>query len=214
MYYQRVNVISAFVLAGGKSKRMGVDKALLALGEKTLLDRALNLAKSVADQVFIAGDPGKYGDKHPVVEDIFRGRGPLGGIHAALVQTKTEFNLMLPVDTPHIQERFLQFLLAEARGHDEVVVVPRAGGYLHPLCAIYRREFAVIAEKALLRGDNKIDALFLEVSTRVIEEEEILGLGFQPTMFHNFNTPEDWFESPSSSPPEKIGIYSESKLNS
>src|ERR1017187_850261 len=100
---------------------MGQDKALLRLCGETLLERARRLAKSVTEDVRIVGDPAKFGAYGPVVEDIYPGRGPLGGIHAALMQTQTELNLILAVDTPFIEERFLDFLVSEARNGSVVV---------------------------------------------------------------------------------------------
>lgn len=192
MYHQRVDDVTAFVLAGGNSKRMGQDKALLRLCGETLLERARRLAKSVTEDVRIVGDPAKFGAYGPVVEDIYPRRGPLGGIHAALMQTQTDLNLVLAVDTPFMEERFLDFLVSEARTGNAVVTVPRAGKYLHPLCAVYRREFVTASERALIRGQNKIDALFATVPTTVVEEEEMIRLGFRSEMFRNLNTPEEW----------------------
>ncbi|HEV7220648.1 MAG TPA: molybdenum cofactor guanylyltransferase [Terriglobales bacterium] len=192
VYYQRVNDVYAFVLAGGKSTRMGQDKAFLRLGGETLLERAQKLAKSVTENVRIVGDPAKFSVYGVVVPDMYPDRGPLGGIHAALVQTRTEFNLIMAVDTPFIEARFLDFIVSQARGGGAVVTVPRTGGYLHPLCGIYRREFAAVSEKALIREQNKIDRLFAGVQTRVIEEEEMAGMGFGAEMLRNVNTPDDW----------------------
>jgi molybdopterin-guanine dinucleotide biosynthesis protein A len=71
------------------------------------------------------------------------------------------------------------------------VVVPRGDGGWQPLCAVYHREFASVAERALLAGRNKIDRLFDEVRTRVIEQEELEGAGFSSAVFRNLNTPEE-----------------------
>lgn len=171
---------------------MGQDKAFLRLGGETLLERTEKLAKSVSEEVRIVGDPAKFGIYGVVVPDMYPDRGPLGGIHAALVQTRTEFNLIMAVDTPFIESRFLDFIISAARSSKAVVMVPRTGGYLHPLCGIYRREFAAVSEKALIREQNKIDTLFASVQTKVIEEEEMADMGFSAEMFRNVNTPDDW----------------------
>lgn len=195
MYHQRVDDVTAFVLAGGKSTRMGQDKAFLQLGETSLLERALDLAKAVTEDVRILGDPAKFTIYGTAVKDIYADRGPLGGIHAALTQTSTDFNLLIAVDTPFVEKRFLDFLISEARSSDAVVTMPWTRGYLHPLCAIYRREFAAVSEKALIRGQNKIDTLFAGVQTRVIEEQEMVHLGFDLDMFRNVNTPKEWADA-------------------
>ena len=192
MNHERTNAVAAFVLVGGKSTRMGRDKAFLRLDGETLLVRALRLAGAVAGEVRIVGEAKKFGAYGRVVEDVYRDRGPLGGIHAALLSTTTELNLMLGVDLPFVQPRFLQYLVRQAQESGAVVTVARAGGGWQPLCAVYRREFADVAEQSLRQGRNKIDALFAQVKTRVIEEEELSREGFSAEMFRNLNTPEDW----------------------
>ncbi|MFZ0818303.1 MAG: molybdenum cofactor guanylyltransferase [Candidatus Sulfotelmatobacter sp.] len=184
--------LTAFILAGGKSTRMGTDKAFVKYGGRTLLARALDLAHSITPRVFIVGNREKFAPFVPVVEDIFRDCGPLGGIHAALKTSSTELNLMLAVDTPFISTAFLQYLISQTQGVPETaVVVPRSGGRRQPLCAIYRREFADVAEIALRAGQNRIDRLFDGVQTRVLEQEELEAAGFSAFLFRNLNTPEE-----------------------
>lgn len=186
--------LTAFIVAGGKSTRMGSDKAFLPWGNGTLLSHALKLASSVTPNVRIVGDSQKFATFGTVIEDIYRDRGPLGGIHAALSSTATDLNLMLAVDLPLIESQFLQFLIERARSGDATVIVPRSGGVSQPLCAIYHREFLQVAEQSLKAGKNKIDALFTQVRTRIVEESEFTRAGFSTAMFRNLNTPEEWRE--------------------
>jgi len=171
---------------------MGTDKAFLRFGQESLLDRALRLAASVTQDIRIVGDPKKFANlSHPVIEDVYPQRGPLGGIHAAFCQTPSELNLILAVDMPLVTPAFLVYLIAQARRSAAVVTVPNAFGGFQPLCAVYRREFADLAEESLHAGKNKIDPLFVRTSTQVITEEQLLSAGFSPEMFRNLNTPED-----------------------
>jgi molybdopterin-guanine dinucleotide biosynthesis protein A len=184
--------LTVFILAGGKSTRMGADKAFVEYEGRTLLARALELARSVASSVWIVGSKEKFAAFAEVVEDVFRDCGPLGGIHAALRASPTELNVMFAVDMPFVSLDFLQYLTAQARDTpDAAVIVPRGDGRRQPLCAIYRREFSVAAERALRAGRNKIDPLFDEVRTRVIEQEELEDAGFSSAIFRNLNTPEE-----------------------
>jgi molybdenum cofactor guanylyltransferase len=182
----------AYVIAGGKSLRMGRDKAFLELGGRTLLRNALAFARVVSSEVKIVGDPQKFGEFGAVVRDIYPERGPLGGIHAALVESPSELNLMLGVDLPFLEVGFLQLLISTAKDSPALVTVPRIDGYYQPLAAVYRKEFSGLAEKALAENRNKIDALFSDISVRVVNQEEIAGNGFSSAMFRNVNTPEDW----------------------
>jgi molybdopterin-guanine dinucleotide biosynthesis protein A len=183
---------TAFILAGGKSSRMGTDKAFLELGGRTLLTRAIEMAREVTGQVRLLGDRDKFGRFGMVVEDVYSGSGPLGGIHAGLMSTITELNLMLAVDLPFIRPDFVGYLLAEAARAGAVVTVPRSGGIFQPLCAVYRKEFSEVAERALLAGKNKIGALFGEVDVRVIDDYELERAGFDSAIFRNPNTPQEW----------------------
>ena len=171
---------------------MGQDKALMQLGGRILLSYALELARAAAGSAQIVGSAEKFAAFGTVVEDIYPGQGPLAGIHAALAGTRTELNLVVAVDTPFLQPELLTYLVAQARRTTAMVVVPVAGERLQPLCAVYRRAFVEVAERSLRAGENKIDRLFDEVQTRVIEPEELKRNGFAQEMFRNLNTEQDW----------------------
>jgi len=184
--------VYAFILAGGKSTRMGADKAFALLNGRTLLARMLDATRSLTPNVRIVGDLAKYAPFAPVVEDIFPGCGPLGGIHAALRSSSTDLNVVLAVDTPFVSLTLLQFLVTRARNSPaSLVTVAQANDGLQPLCAVYRREFADSAEEALRAGRYKIDALFNPASTQIIGEEELETAGFSPLIFRNLNTPDE-----------------------
>ncbi|MGB9072774.1 MAG: molybdenum cofactor guanylyltransferase [Terriglobales bacterium] len=179
-----------FVLAGGQGSRMGTDKAFLNFGGCTLLERAIAVLGRVCD-VAIVGDPAKFSHYGTVIEDAYPGRGPLAGIHAALVHSSAELNLVLAVDMPLVSPDLLAFLFASAGSTGALVTVPHSARGFQPLCAVYRRPFAIVAEQALKAGKNKIDALFATIPIRVIEGEELASAGFSDQVFLNLNTPED-----------------------
>jgi molybdenum cofactor guanylyltransferase len=182
-------VIAAFILAGGKSTRMGTDKAFISLDGHTLLARALDCIRAVTSDVRIVGDRKKFAAFAPVVEDIFPGCGPLGGIHAALRSSTTDLNFILAVDVPFVTPALIHFLIDRAESSKSLVTVPSAGYGLQPLCAVYRREFAAVAEKALNESLYKLDTLFDPAVTQVVPEHALEDAGFPPSMFRNLNTP-------------------------
>jgi molybdopterin-guanine dinucleotide biosynthesis protein A len=206
-------MLTAFILAGGKSTRMGADKAFVELNGRTLLDRAIELAGGVADTVRLVGLRSRFAVYGDTVEDVFPERGPLGGIHAALTATTTELNLILAVDMPFVPADFLRYIVAEAERSAALVTVPclSAGveapsalvresrttqasaprSAYQPLCAVYRRQFGALAEAALRAGHNKIDRLFAPEHTRVIDAAEIATLSFTASIFDNLNTREE-----------------------
>ena len=184
--------LSAFVLAGGRSSRMGADKAFLRLDGRTLLERAIDLLHALTSEVYIVGPADKFAAFGQVIEDRYAGRGPLAGIHAALAASDSDLNLILAVDLPRVDELLLRLLVGQAEASEAMVTVPYIAGGYQPLCAVYRREFAAVAETALESGKNKIDALFSQTTTRVLEEAELSRFAFGAAMFENLNTPEDF----------------------
>ena len=196
--------ITAFILAGGKSSRMGSDKAFAMLHGATLLSRMLDLVRSVVQDVTIVGDSAKFSSFGPVVEDLFHGCGPLAGIHAALRRSPTDLNLIIAVDTPFLSTEFLQFLIEESRATSATVTIARTSDGWQPLCAVYHRAFADAAEKALRSGHYRIDALFDPATTRVIEENELRRKGFSSHLFRNLNTPEELSDAQTSPSSESL----------
>ena len=188
--------VAAFILAGGKSTRMGEDKAFVMLEGRTLLARVINSARSVTPNVRIIGDPAKFASFAPVVEDIFPGCGPLAGIHAALHDTSADLTIILAVDLPFVSPALLRFLIERAeQSPASAAIVPRVDQLWQPLCAVYRRQFAGPAESALRAGHYKIDPLFSESTTHAIEERDLQDAGLSPRLFLNVNTPQDLIDA-------------------
>ena len=187
--------LTAFILAGGKSTRMGADKAFVTLDGQTLLARALNVARSITPNVRIVGDPAKFAPFAPTVEDIFPNCGPLAGIHAALRSSQTDLNLILAVDVPFVSSALLHYLIQRARNNAATVTVAQTEGGYQPLCALYRRNFAEAAEQSLQAGRYKIDVLFTPATTQTITEKELEAAGLSPSLFRNLNTPKELSEA-------------------
>jgi molybdopterin-guanine dinucleotide biosynthesis protein A len=173
--------IAAFVLAGGKSLRIGQDKAFLPWEGQTLLERALQATQAVASRTRIVGAKAKFEAYGSVVEDVFVDRGPLGAIHAALSATDREFNLVLAVDLPFATPALLSYLIGRAHGTPCLATVPRLGGGWEPLCAVYRREFAKVAEAALQRGQNAIHPLLEDGDNQACARAGVQQTGVQET---------------------------------
>ncbi len=192
LYDRKMKLFAAFILAGGRSSRMGADKAFLELAGKPLILRAVEKAREAAADVKIVGDPRKFAAFGTVIEDVYPDRGPLGGIHAALTNSKAEWNLMLAVDLPFLPVQFLKYLLVRAESSGATVTVPSVGRYFHPLCAVYRKQFLSVTERSLSEGKNKIDQLFREVTLCTVSEDEMTANGFNSSIFRNLNTPEEW----------------------
>lgn len=141
---------SAVILAGGQSTRMGQDKAFLKLGGQSLLGRQIDaFVAAGADDILISGrrdaDYSVFGRR--VLYDQFSNVGPLAGIHTAMKGSNRPLMLVLAVDMPEVNATFLRSLLLASAA--EKGVIPRAGGHVEPLAAIYPRAAMPIIEQMI-----------------------------------------------------------------
>lgn len=150
--------IGAFILAGGKSTRMGRDKAMLVFRGKPLIAHAIENLRSLDLDPRICGSRADLVDFAPVLSDRIPGCGPLGGIEAALSITGSDLNLFLPVDLPDLPRAFLRWMMARAENSGAIATIPWWGGRPEPLCAIYHRALAGGVRRALESGQYKVMA--------------------------------------------------------
>ena len=180
---------AGFVLAGGRSSRMGRDKALLEIEGSRLICRVAEAVAVAAGSVTLVGDPEKYGALgYPVCADVFIGCGPLAGIHAALGASAADWNLLVACDMPDIEPNFLIALLEKAERSGADCVLPAGeSSRPEPLCGVYHRRTLSAIQRALESGTRKVlDGL---AGLRV-EVVPVSGQG----PFRNINTPGDWME--------------------
>jgi molybdopterin-guanine dinucleotide biosynthesis protein A len=183
--------VTGFVLAGGRSSRMGSNKALLDFAGRPLIEHAKIILEAVCGKVFILGQRSLYGRFGQCYEDVYPDCGPLGGIHAALLNSSTEFSLITAVDTPFIKAEFLDYLVAQAVNSPGMVTAPCVTGKMQPLCTVFRSGFLQIAEAALKSGKFKVEPLFPRDQTLILGEAELDRFDLAADMFENLNTPED-----------------------
>jgi molybdopterin-guanine dinucleotide biosynthesis protein A len=166
---------------------MGRDKAFLPLGGGTLAGRVASAVAAAAGSATLVGDPARYAALGwPVIADRHRGAGPLAGIHAALLATAAEWNLVLACDMPLAGPAFLRQLLETAGNCASDCLVPRLpGGRLEPLCAVYRRACAGPIGEALAGGVRKVADGLAGLRVAFHDVTEVCH-------FVNLNTPEDW----------------------
>ncbi|MEA3345751.1 MAG: molybdenum cofactor guanylyltransferase [Chloroflexota bacterium] len=182
--------ITAIILAGGRSRRLGLDKSLLRLDDETLLEATVKKVATLSDEVIVAGGPFPYplpGAR--LVADIYHGCGPLGGIHAGLAAASNFHSLVVACDMPFLNIRLLRYIVKRASGYD--VVIPRLGTYLEPLHAIYSRDCLKSIERQIEAGNFRVSDLLSEVRVCYVEGDEIERFDPQHLSFFNINTPED-----------------------
>lgn len=173
------------ILAGGKSKRMGRDKAFLPFAESTLIGHMIAKARKAGFNTIsiAANDLTAY--NVTAIRDIYPSQGPLSGIHAGLTHSSSEYNFIVSCDLPFV-DFSLAGRLARRKQPGDLAVVPLSDGLKQPLAALYHHSCAVEAEAMLLRGERKLNRLFSLVQTSYVDCSN------ERTCFFNVNTPEDF----------------------
>ena len=181
-----------FAVAGGRSRRMGQDKALLPWGDTDLLGHALARLGSVVDKVAILpGVERRYADRDLAEHrDSAPDHGPLAGLLAALESAPGRAVLLLGVDLPLVPSRLLERLVALAKDADAVVPVSLRGP--EPLCAVYGASCLEHVRRGVAGGDLKMTAFWPHVQVRKLGPDELAPYGDPAELFLNVNTPEDY----------------------
>jgi molybdopterin-guanine dinucleotide biosynthesis protein A len=180
-----------FAVAGGRSRRMGRDKALLAWEGTDLLGHTLDRLRAVCRQVrILSGAERRYADRGvPVVLDPTRDAGSLAGIVAGL-EAAEGAGVFLGLDLPFVPASLLAHLLALADGAD--AVVPVSPGGPEPLCAVYGHGCLAPARRCIAEGRLKMTAFWPEVRVRHVGTADLAAFGDPGHLFRNLNTPEEY----------------------
>ncbi|MCL4548580.1 MAG: molybdenum cofactor guanylyltransferase [Bacteroidetes bacterium] len=146
-----ISDITAIILCGGKSKRMGIEKGLLELNGERVIERIFKIVSLIFNKILLStNDPNSYSFLGvPMVGDYCLNCGPLGGIHAGLNNSTTEKNFIISCDMPFISEEAIRYL-TEYKSEAEILL-PKADGRIQYLCGIYSKSILPDLEKFLSR---------------------------------------------------------------
>ena len=190
------NDITGIILCGGKSSRMQTNKALLKLGDKTVIEIVAEKLKSIFNEVLISANDSKEYDflKLPVVNDIFIGKGPLAGIHSALKYSSTKKNFIISCDMPLISVELIKYLIN--LNSEKSILLPKSNGRIQQLCGIYSKSVIDEIENIfkLSEKDKNIKGSVYELLERApIELIDVDDLNiYNKNIFLNMNSPEDY----------------------
>jgi len=181
-----------FAVAGGRSQRMGRDKALLPWGETDLLGHALARLRTVTDDVrILSGPERRFSDRGvPVEVDPAPDLGPLGGLVAALDAASGVDVLLLGIDLPLIPSGLLARLVQLMPGFDTVVPVSARGP--EPVCALYGAACREPVQRRVSAGELKMTAFWPDVRVLELGPSELGAFGDPEELFLNVNAPEDY----------------------
>ncbi|MGG6313399.1 molybdenum cofactor guanylyltransferase [Paenibacillus macerans] len=201
---------TAIIIAGGRSSRMGSDKALLELGGLTVLERLIRELEPLASRIIIAaGDKEVYGAfGKEVVADLYPGAGPLAGLHAGLTSSASLWSMAVACDTPFANRGLFGALLERAAAAESgaagafgtggtEAVIARTEGRVHPLLAVYRRSVLPGLERRLQAGNLKMTAWTDALKAEYAEGETLAAASGLPQEWcaFNMNRPEDYDEA-------------------
>ncbi|MDZ7623820.1 MAG: molybdenum cofactor guanylyltransferase [Ignavibacteriaceae bacterium] len=178
--------ITGIILSGGKSSRMGTDKALLKLGDESIIERMTKLMKSIFNEVFIVTNtPDDYRFlRVPLYEDIHKHKGPLSGIHSGLVHSSTEKNFFISCDLPLISKALIEYIV-EFKS-DKPVKYCIASGRHHYLAGIYRKELLPEIERIFASVTNSSEKKDQHFSIRnLLENIESEAIQIENLSFYN-----------------------------
>lgn len=178
--------VTGIILAGGQSRRMGRNKALIEIGGRKCIEHVLAAVQQICDEVMIIANTADFEYLGVnVYQDRIQGCGPLGGIYTGLSMSQTERNLVVACDLPCVTPELLRYL-CDVNVQSEIVL-PRHDGRLEPLCAVYSKQcaqkFAGFVAKGQLRMEEAVkrcNATEMPISSA----QEF----YQPSLFFNLNS--------------------------
>jgi molybdopterin-guanine dinucleotide biosynthesis protein A len=184
--------ITGIILAGGKNSRMGANKAFLEVDGTRLIDKTINIYRGIFSEiVIVTNDPLAYVEfaDAAIVTDIYKGKGPLGGIYTGLFYSNNPYAFVSACDMPYLNKDFIAYLVGKTGKYD--VIVPELSEGYQPLHAIYSRNCLPSIKRLLLLDKLKITGFYRDMRVLTIPAEQILPFNKDGRLFHNLNTPED-----------------------
>ncbi len=181
--------ISGFILAGGKSRRLGTDKALLMFQGKPLLEHMIGLIAPLCNKVFIGGKNSDYTSFGvEMIPDLYSDCGPIAGIFSSLKYSVSEWNLLVSVDVPFANVELFQFLISNIGDYD--CIIPQHNSGVEPLIGLYNQRTLPVIEEMIKSGDYRLTNLLSKLNTCYIDCNHLIKK--YPRLFMNINRMEDY----------------------
>ena len=149
---------TAIILAGGKSTRMGFDKALMKIRGKPIVEIIIQQLRAVFEDIIVVTNKSEEftGLDVIVTEDILKGSGPLGGIHAGLMLSKSKYAFLAACDMPVISPDYAKYMMETAAKYLPHAVISEKGDWIEPFHALYNKDLAYDIKTNVQSGKYKI----------------------------------------------------------
>jgi molybdopterin-guanine dinucleotide biosynthesis protein A len=182
---------SAVVLAGGRSSRLGQDKAFLIVNGQYLIENILEKLAQLSDEVIIVTDKTEEYEQFDavVVGDVLPGKGALGGIYSGLRAATYNHSLVVACDMPFLNLSLLRYMQGLTPHHD--VVIPRVGELVEALHAVYSRRCLPFIDEQLKAGNLRTVSFFPQVRVRYVDRDEIDTFDPEHLSLFNINSQAD-----------------------
>lgn len=187
-------MLTVVIQAGGESRRMGQDKALVPFLGKAMIERVIERVHLLADEVLVTTNrPEAYAYlRLPLYPDLVQGRGALGGLYTALSAANQPLAAVVACDMPFVNPDLLAYERDILLQKQYDAVIPLSSGFAEPFHALYRPESCLPAIQAAIQADLwRVDAWFGDISLRLVSEEESAAYDPHHLAFRNINTPEE-----------------------
>lgn len=186
--------IDGWIIAGGASRRMGVDKAALIIGGRTMIEiAALALSNICEDRISIAGQPRESAPEWPAFPDDVANTGPLAGLLTALTNGTSEWIAVLSCDMPFVTGEVFERLASLDKPGTDAFVPIQADGRPQSLCALYRRKAVYSVVKDLIAGSERsMQNLLSRLNAQYIPFSALRDLTNTDALFLNINSPDDY----------------------
>lgn len=183
--------VSGIILAGGRSSRLGQNKALIVFEGQPVIQHVVNVLQPLVDEIVLSTNtPDEFAFLGlQMVADLYAGVGALAGLHAGLSAIRTEYGLVVGCDMPFLNAALLQHMLSRTTDYD--IVMPRLNGYHEPLHAIYARRCLAAIEDSIRSGQRRLISFVSQMNVRYIDQEEISRFDPGCLSFFNINSPAD-----------------------
>ncbi|MCM3726761.1 molybdenum cofactor guanylyltransferase [Neobacillus cucumis] len=188
---------AAIILAGGKSSRMGTNKALLKINEKTNIERIADRLKLLFDDIILVTNDSEQYEFLGVrmITDQYPGMGPLAGVHAGLMASDYDVNFIVACDMPFVSGELAEALVNNALHYD--AVIPVVNGKQHPLFAVFKKQAAAVVEERIKAGQLRMKHLLDHLNVLYLTEKELETYSHieLTKVFFNMNDPEEYIEA-------------------
>lgn len=194
----KIKDISGVILAGGKNTRYPEIKSFLKIGNTTIIEKTLDLFKSIFDEVFISTNTPEiyFRFQVPLLGDITNSKGPMSGIYTSLVNISNDCLFVVACDMPFLKDSVISFICKKHKEASKDLLVdatiPIFNGRPQPLMGIYCKSVISHIEDSILKEKTSMKRFLEEINANYIDEKELKNIDPEGKSFININTPEDY----------------------